>query len=102
MALRSASACRSGIRLRPTARGQRLRICRRPSVNVVKILAAEDAPDEARALIDFLRAQGYTAIVASDGEETVIKARVEHPDLLLLDIRLPVYDGFEVCQRLKS
>ncbi|HEY4690919.1 MAG TPA: adenylate/guanylate cyclase domain-containing protein [Anaerolineae bacterium] len=71
-------------------------------MNVVKILAAEDAPDEARALIDFLGAQGYTVIVASDGEETVIKARVEHPDLLLLDIRMPVYDGFEVCQRLKS
>ncbi|HET7091148.1 MAG TPA: response regulator [Anaerolineae bacterium] len=67
-----------------------------------KILAAEDAPDEARVLIDFLGAQGYTVIQAADGEEAVIKARVERPDLLLLDVRMPGLDGFQVCERLKS
>ena len=71
-------------------------------MNAAKILAAEDAPDEARALSDFLGAQGYTVIRAADGEEAVLKARVEHPDLLLLDVRMPVLDGFAVCQRLKS
>lgn len=68
----------------------------------VKILAAEDTPDEAQALADFLDAQGYEVINAYDGEETVIKARVERPDLLLLDVRMPILDGFEVCRRLKS
>ncbi len=67
-----------------------------------KILAAEDTLDEARALADFLDAQGYAVISAFDGEETVIKARIEHPDLLLLDVRMPILDGFEVCRLLKS
>jgi len=71
-------------------------------VNATKILAAEDKPDEARVLSDFLGAHGYTVITAANGEEAVIKARVEHPDLLLLDVRMPIFDGFEVCQRLKS
>ncbi len=72
------------------------------TVMTAKILAAEDAPDEARVLIDFLGAQGYTVIQAADGEEAVIKARVERPDLLLLDVRMPGLDGFQVCERLKS
>ncbi|HLF25183.1 MAG TPA: adenylate/guanylate cyclase domain-containing protein [Anaerolineae bacterium] len=71
-------------------------------MSTAKILTAEDMPDEARALSEFLDAQGYTVINAFDGEETLIKARVEQPDLLLLDIRMPVLDGFQVCQRLKS
>jgi len=72
------------------------------TVMTAKILAAEDAPDEARVLIDFLGAQGYTVIQAADGEEAIIKARVERPDLLLLDVRMPGLDGFQVCERLKS
>jgi len=67
-----------------------------------KILAAEDALSEASVLRDFLDTQGYTVISAFDGEEALIKARVEKPDLLLLDVRMPKLDGFEVCQRLKS
>jgi class 3 adenylate cyclase len=67
-----------------------------------KILAAEDTVAEASVLRDFLDTQGYTVISAFDGEEAVIKARVEQPDLLLLDVRIPKLDGFEVCQRLKS
>lgn len=70
--------------------------------SVYKILAAEDTPEEARVLTDFLDAQGYAVINAFDGEEAVIKARLEQPDLLLLDVRMPILDGFEVCQRLKS
>jgi class 3 adenylate cyclase len=71
-------------------------------LNRAKILAAEDVPDEARVLTEFLDAHGYTVINAYDGEEAVIKARVEQPDLLLLDVRMPVMDGFQVCERLKS
>ncbi len=71
-------------------------------MNAAKILAAEDVLDEARALSEFLDAQGYTVINAFDGEETVIRARVEQPDLLLLDVRMPILDGFQVCQRLKA
>jgi class 3 adenylate cyclase len=71
-------------------------------LNTTKILAAEDTPDEARVLSEFLTAQGYTVIHAFDGEETVIRARVEQPDLLLLDVRMPKLDGFEVCRHLKA
>ena len=67
-----------------------------------KILAAEDTLDEAHVLADFLDAQGYIVISAFDGEEAVIKARLERPDLLLLDVRMPILDGFEVCRQLKS
>lgn len=71
-------------------------------MNLTKILTAEDTPEEARVLTDFLGAQGYAVIHAANGEEALIKARVEQPDLLLLDVRMPILDGFQVCQRLKS
>lgn len=69
---------------------------------MTKILAAEDTPDEADVLSEFLDACGYLVINAYDGIEAVIKARVEQPDLLLLDVKMPKLNGFEVCERLKS
>jgi class 3 adenylate cyclase len=67
-----------------------------------KILTAEDTPAEAEMLSEFLGAQGYQVINAYDGIEAIVKARVEQPDLLLLDVRMPKLDGFEVCRKLKS
>jgi DNA-binding response OmpR family regulator len=53
--------------------------------------------------IQFLMEQsGYETIVAFSGEEAVEAVAKHHPDLVLLDIMLPVVDGFEVCQRVRE
>ena len=54
-------------------------------------------------IIDFsLGAEGYEVITAADGEEAIDRARVEKPDLVVLDIMMPKVDGFEACRRLKA
>ncbi|MDH4239343.1 MAG: winged helix-turn-helix domain-containing protein, partial [Phycisphaerae bacterium] len=49
-----------------------------------------------------LREEGYTTVSALNGEDGVNLARSEQPDLIILDIMLPIMDGFEVCRALKS
>lgn len=67
-----------------------------------KILIAEDERD-IRELITFtLRYHGHEVIAASDGEEALEFALKEHPDLVLLDIRMPRMDGYEVCRSIKE
>lgn len=49
-----------------------------------------------------LARRGYTVITAVDGEAALSTARAEHPDLILLDLSLPVVDGWETARRLKA
>jgi CheY-like chemotaxis protein len=49
-----------------------------------------------------LERQGIEVIVASDGAEGIASARREHPDLILMDLSLPVVDGWEAARRLKG
>lgn len=65
-----------------------------------KILIVEDDADLRRALLTRLKAHGYDVVVAADGAAAVSAARTERPDLVLLDLGLPVGDGFSVMQRL--
>ncbi|MFH1199114.1 MAG: response regulator [Candidatus Omnitrophota bacterium] len=67
-----------------------------------RILIVEDEPDQREVLKFRLEQNGYEVILACDGEEGLLKAQTEHPDLVLLDIMLPKMDGFEVCRRLKQ
>lgn len=67
-----------------------------------KILIVEDNDDNRELVVKVLRNKGYTTIEAVDGEEALIKATAEIPDLVLLDISLPKLDGYEVARRLKS
>src|SRR5512146_3279962 len=67
-----------------------------------KILVADDRPDDALLLVDILSTMEYQVITASDGEEALAKAYSEHPELLILDIRMPKMDGYEVCHRSKG
>jgi two-component system phosphate regulon response regulator PhoB len=67
-----------------------------------KILIVEDDRDIAEMVEYNLREEGYTTISALNGEEGVNLAGSEQPDLVILDIMLPVMDGFEVCRALKS
>jgi CheY-like chemotaxis protein len=68
----------------------------------VRLLLIED--DETAAEMYRLRlvAEGYTVIVARDGEEGLSLATSTLPDLIYLDIRMPRLDGFEVLERLRS
>jgi two-component system cell cycle response regulator DivK len=67
-----------------------------------RILIVEDQEDLRAILRDILTAAGYTVIEAFDGVEGVAKARSEHPDLVLMDIQLPVLDGYEATRQIKA
>ena len=66
-----------------------------------KILIIEDEPGILVSLKDEFESQGYVVYAAEDGEEGLELARGEKPDLIILDIMLPVLDGYEVCKRLR-
>lgn len=67
-----------------------------------KILVIEDDPAISR-LVDYsLRHEGYEVITAANGLEGIRKARLEAPDVVILDVMLPGMDGFEICHRLRS
>ena len=66
------------------------------------ILLVEDEENLVEALRFSLTREGYQVMVASDGEQGLLKARQESPDLVLLDIILPKMDGVEVCRLLRQ
>lgn len=67
-----------------------------------KVLFVEDAPEDRRLLKDFLDNYYYNIIFAKNGKEAFERLKEVKPDIILLDIRLPDIDGFEVCRRLKK
>lgn len=66
------------------------------------LLIVEDDNDTAEMLRVYFEAQGYRVIIASGGYEALEKCRQHPPDLILLDVRLPDIDGFEVGKRLQN
>ena len=69
---------------------------------MAKILIAEDERD-IRDLIGFtLRFAGHEVIAAQNGEEALRMASIENPDLVLMDVRMPVMTGFEACRLIKN
>ena len=67
-----------------------------------RVLVVEDEQAIAQGLILNLKRKGYEADLAEDGAMALEKATSERFDLIVLDVRLPRYDGFEVCRRLRS
>lgn len=67
-----------------------------------KILIVEDDPDVAEMLTAYFRTQEYDVFTVNWGEDGVRSALQVTPDLVILDIRLPDIDGYEVAQRLRS
>ena len=63
-----------------------------------KILVADDEPNIVISLEYLLKREGYTVVIARDGEEALQTIRREQPDLVLLDVMMPKKTGFEVCQ----
>lgn len=67
-----------------------------------KVLIVDDEPGIIVALQFLMEQNGYATMVAFSGEEAMEAVSKHHPDLILLDIMLPVVDGFEVCQRIRE
>jgi len=69
---------------------------------MAKILIAEDEPD-IRDLVAFtLRFAGHVVIAVPNGAEAVETAKVEKPDLILMDVRMPRMTGYEACTMMKA
>lgn len=66
-----------------------------------KILIVDDEPDIQRLLHSYLRRNGFVPLAATTGAEAVAIAREQRPALIVLDIMLPDFDGFEVCRRVR-
>lgn len=66
-----------------------------------KILVADDEQLMRQLVIDFLRPEGYEILEASDGKEALEIYDKEHPDLILLDVMMPGYDGWTVCREIR-
>ncbi len=66
------------------------------------IVVVDDSLDSLRYLTDILQAQGYRIRPATSGELALSAVAARRPDLILLDVKMPGMDGYEVCRRLKS
>ena len=70
--------------------------------NQYTILLVDDNLDNVELLVEILRAQGYRTLTAQSGHDAIRLAANEQPDLILLDIAMPVMDGMEVLEVLKA
>jgi len=68
----------------------------------MKILYVEDNDDNIYMLRNRLTRAGFTVVVATDGAQGVAMAASEQPDLILMDLSLPVLDGWEATRRIKA
>lgn len=66
-----------------------------------KILIADNEQLMRQLVIDFLKPEGYEILEASDGKEALEIYDKEHPDLILLDVMMPGYDGWTVCREIR-
>ena len=66
------------------------------------VLIIDDEAVNIQVLSDFLEEQGIDIMVAKNGVDGISRAKKGQPDLILLDIRMPGMDGYEVCHQLKS
>jgi two-component system alkaline phosphatase synthesis response regulator PhoP len=68
----------------------------------IKILLVDDEPDILEFMDYNLKKEGYHVLLGKNGKEAVEIAKKEHPDLIILDIMMPVMDGIEACRIIRS
>jgi two-component system cell cycle response regulator DivK len=67
-----------------------------------RILVVEDHEDNRQILRDLLSSGGFDMIEAENGAEAIAAAEANRPDLILMDIQLPIVDGYEATRRIKA
>jgi two-component system alkaline phosphatase synthesis response regulator PhoP len=67
-----------------------------------KVLIADDEPNIVTSLEFLMQMNGYDVCVARNGDEALDMVNTEHPDLVLLDVMMPIRNGFEVCQKIRE
>ncbi|HTT61997.1 MAG TPA: hybrid sensor histidine kinase/response regulator [Bryobacteraceae bacterium] len=97
MRLRTAHGIQPGKKFMTTAGDTAQKPVSKPDILVV-----DDTPANLRLLSEMLKAQGYKPRLVPSGKLALKAARAIPPDLILLDIRMPEMDGYEVCERLKA
>ena len=71
-------------------------------MSAATILVVDDEPQIRRVMRATLTAQGYAIVEARDGQEALEKLRSERPDLVMLDMNMPVLDGLETCRAMRA
>lgn len=70
--------------------------------NKSKILIVDDEENICELVRLYIEKEGFDAVIANDGQEAVVKFNKEKPDLILLDIMLPIKDGWQVCREIRA
>ncbi len=67
-----------------------------------RVLVVDDEPQVVRVITDALRGEGFSVVSARDGAECLRKVESERPDLVILDVNMPVMDGFKTLHALRE
>jgi twitching motility two-component system response regulator PilH len=65
---------------------------------IKRIMVVDDSPTERHVLNDFLTRKGFEVIIAENGEQAIEKAKVEKPDLILMDVVMPGVNGYQATR----
>jgi CheY-like chemotaxis protein len=68
----------------------------------IKILIVDDEADFRQLLKFWLESKGYAVVTADNGEESLKKTKEENPDLIFMDLRMPVMDGVEAIKQIRQ